>query len=143
MSDSVPRRDRKLNPWRWWALTIFAALTFFVHDALMAIDAHAADAPMAHYDAHHRLASHETAIRGDDVAGPFVPGHQPQRSDTCDVARPIVQPNDSESDTIAQAATTVPIATSEVPLARLTRPPWVEPTAPPGTRRALFQVFLI
>jgi hypothetical protein len=139
----VPRRDRKPNPWRWWALTIVAALTFFGHDAVMATDAHVAPAPMADHNAHHRLASHETAIRGDDVAVRFLPEHQPHRSDACDVARPIVQPNDSESDTIAQAATTAPIATAEVPLSWLTRAPWVEPTAPPGTRRALFQVFLI
>jgi len=120
-----------------------AAIALIGHDALMTTNTHAGPIEVVSADAHHRIADDESATRSDQVVGGLVQEQNPHGSDACDVARPILQPNDSEFSTITQAPTSSLNIEVKTPPSQLARPPLVEPTAPPGVRRALFQVFLI
>lgn len=139
------RGTSKRNHICWSALLI--AIAFLGHDVLMAGDAHAqpeaATGPVEYrVDSHHVAisdASHGT-VALDEHATSTVP-HDAE-IDGCSTLRSFVQrPVDPVPYRTTCDATSLamPICGTPLPIHEY----WREPTAPPGTIRALLQVYLI
>jgi hypothetical protein len=120
----------------WWAGPLLVVIALIGHDALMATDALAASPVVSSQGglANHK-AGHSASWLNDE--------HQPDHSDACDVARPIAQPENFGFVSTIQIDTVAPFGMIEATIVLEPRPPWAEPTTPPGEFRALIQVFLI
>lgn len=119
------------------------ALAFLGHDTFMATDAHAAQMVAGHHAEHRRADAHQAGAGGGDAAAPEHRSAPPGGSGPCDVIRDIVQPAAPDTEPATPAAVIPASAASETSSAASVRPVWSQPTAPPGTRRALFQVYRI
>ena len=121
------------NGWRLIALTM--ALAFVGHDLVMAGGPHPAEAA-AHPASAHDAAGHEA---GADPSSQDLP--EPNHSSDCGVSRRVVpRPNDPSplaGDAAATGWFAVPIYEASDAWS------WLELTVPPGTRRALCQVWRI
>ncbi len=130
------RRQRRL----WWAGALFVVLVIVGHDAMMAGNVHAAGRP------HHAVRGAELAPRADEA-------HANRRNanaidhrihtDGCSALRPGIRRDDGDSVLDTSDAMGSPISEQTTALNLSADPWWREPTAPPGVRRALIQVFRI
>ena len=124
---------------RWWAVALVLVLAFLGHDAAMAGDAHAAQTPDQHTTGPHRVDRYGAARLS-------LPHDQtPSRHDiaACAVGQRAA-PRAAGDDVHPSRDALAPVIVSS----DARRPPdvalrWAEPTAPPGQRRALFQVYRI
>jgi hypothetical protein len=125
-------------------IALIFAFALLGHDALMATDAHAVEVTSSHHVEHTRTGAHVVANHHVD-AGATEPAPEPShdQSGPCEVARALDRPEapNTEPSTLAAASGPVEAFTSLIALSN--RPWWAEPTAPPGTRRAFFQVYRI
>jgi len=104
----------------------------------MAVETHAAastQAPLPEPIEHAH--PHATDAGGEDTDREPAPA-----SVACGVARPAASPNGAP-DLAGPVADGLPSLTLAVPRASLNEGGWVEATWPPGTRRALLQVYRI
>lgn len=118
-------------------------LAFLGHDTLMTTDAHAAQMVTRHHAEHHRPEEHGSAVVHRDAAAPEHPPGPRDRIGACDVTRPVVRPAVSGADPSALAAVITASTAAEALPGPSAPSLWSEPTAPPGVRRALFQVYRI
>lgn len=119
----------------WWALALAAALILLGHDGLMAAGAHAAPVPVDH-NQQHPLTSQPPA---DGIQSALVTASS--LSDCAAINAAQLRTNDLTLGSAVAAATIgVPPVTkvSSSVVSRTTEPTW-----PPGTRRALLQVYRI
>jgi len=131
------------RPWCCrWAGALLVALAFVGHDALMVTDAHAAQMTIGHHAAHGGPHADEAVTAHHDAAAS---AHSPVPTDEldgCDVARSIVRPAAPDTHPTALAVAIAASGLAVVSLQPTVPVMWSEPTAPPGVRRALLQVFL-
>jgi hypothetical protein len=120
------------------------AIVILGHDVFMATDAHAAEPGPLHHVDHQRPSTHR-AIMYDGIAGVHepVPQPSPNHSGACGVARAVDWPSSPHTGSTSLAGVISAEHASETPRQSTSSTAWAEPTAPPGTRRALFQVYLI
>ena len=119
----------------WWALALAAALILIGHDGLMAADAHAAPVPVDHSQQHPPT----TQPPGDGIQSAIVKATSLSNCAAINAAQ--LRTNDlTLGSAVAAAAIGVPPVTkvSSSVVSRATEPTW-----PPGTRRALLQVYRI
>jgi anti-sigma factor RsiW len=129
---------------RLWVAAFLIALALFGHDLAMAGAAHAAVAPDSTDSGHHAAhADAHTGHHGVSERAPS-PAQTPADSDhsnDCGISRPIVPipHNDPNLHPAAAAFDSLVLPT----LPTLIMSTWSEPSAPPGVRRALAQVWRI
>lgn len=123
---------------RWGSVALLLVVAFLGHDLLMASDAHTHQRATVAVHSHHPLRSvnRDTADQGDISTS--------IRVDGCDTVWPMVQQEPlSDDDTLHSpegfVLFAVPLFANIIPR----NPRWIMPTAPPGVRRAMLQVFLI
>jgi hypothetical protein len=132
-----PGTARRLRP-LWLAVAV--VLTFVGHDVLMA----AGDQPRAvagENSSHHAVGQSPVGV--STPAEPYLEGSiHTTHPDGCDTTRSANPPTRGDPDLglVSASGSSVGLA---VPIKWPVREWWREPTAPPGVRRALFQVFLM
>ena len=127
----------------WWVGALLIALAFLGHDVLMATNAHAAKMATRQHAKHRRADAHHAGAGGGNAAAPEHRPAPPDGSGACDLTRDMVQPAAPDTEPATLAAVIPAHAASETSFAASVRPVWSEPTAPPSTRRALFQAYRI
>ena len=135
------QRTRSLA-WRRWPLVgLLLALAFLGHDLLMAADAKAEGSADHSPAVHHRTAIHPET----DAADPLrIESWETNHPAGCEVGMLAAPPTGGDPDLLAGlAAIDGPITATVAPLAHCPGAAWGEPTWPPGTRRALVQVYRI
>lgn len=129
------------NNSRLGVVAFLIALAFLGHDVSMAGVAHAAAAPDPTGSAHHaaHADSHPTRHADGSPTQPAPAGSD--HSTDCGISRPVVS---SPRDDHALPPSGAVFDSLSLPaLSTHVTPPWDEPSAPPGVRRALVQVWRI
>jgi hypothetical protein len=136
----VPGRQ-SMKVREWPLLGLLLVVSFLGHDLLMAREVVAAPRPEVG-SAHHRSDAH--ASRSDTHA-PQTQEPTPYHPDSCQIGQSAVARNDNAYDNadlgLAAGPGVVDCAAVAAPHTRATL--WEEPRWPPGTLRALFQVYRI
>ena len=117
---------------------LLLALAFLGHDLLMAGVAHAApsSAPSARPHVAHHARTDAPGTAAETTPAPDHPAH-------CAVVRPAAPRRGGDPDPFPAATQGSQTGTPSPPLGASGERGWVDPTAEPGTRRALFQVYRI
>jgi hypothetical protein len=126
---------------QWSLLGLLLVVSFLGHDLLMAVEAHAAPRPGAGF-AHHRSGAYAPR---SDIHARQTHEPTPEHPNNCSIGQSAVPRSDDAFD---QADQGVAAARSLVYDAAAANPHtgtalWEEPRWPPGTLRALFQVYRI
>ena len=115
-------------------MAFVVVLAFLIHDGMMATHVHSAE-PGRHHPHHVWHVADQMAGTPDQ---PPPASHQPGR---CGTVRPAVEPTGPDA-AASPAASFLPVETPT--LRGVVAPvPWTVPTAPPGVRRALLQVYRV
>jgi hypothetical protein len=135
MAHEWDRQRMRKQPWPILGLLLVAA--FLGHDVLMAAEASAATTTGA---AHHAPGS---PAHGDEVSSPQ-DGGTSEHPENCRIGQAAVQRSGDEHGHADSGVVSVPgIVGILAAVTHETFVAWVQPSWPPGTRRALLQVYRI
>jgi hypothetical protein len=123
----------------WWLGGLVVVLGLLAHDGLMATVAHATPLVQVATMAHGGAAAHQASGLEDRTPDEPAPGH-PSECGTAGTAVP-TQANEPDGSDVAMSA--IFAADNSSASEPMFGDGWSEPSWPPGTRRALLQVYRI